>query len=237
VKRVIRLLEARTEAFASAPLFDFLRDTSIEPRDRLSFAPCVAHFVMTFADLYALVLREEPAKDRYQEIVNAHTREDENHWRWFLADLDKLGADPRMAFSDALRFVWSGATVQMRLLSYHMCRLGLGADSIRKLVLVHCIEAAGKVTVGEVAAVGKEFAALTGKRLVYFGPHHSDTESQHTLEDAGVHRAIEEIVLDDATARELTSVVDQSFELFTAFTNEMLAFARTGGLIHVARGP
>ena len=94
MKRVIQLLDAKTEAFARAPLFDFLRDTSIEPRDRLSFAPCVAHFVMTFADLYALVLREEPAQDKYQEIVNAHTREDENHWRWFLADLDKLDADP-----------------------------------------------------------------------------------------------------------------------------------------------
>jgi hypothetical protein len=228
MRRVIEELERCTAELAKAPLFDFLRDTSIDPRRRLSFAPCVAHFVMTFADLYSLVLREDPPKDKYQELVNAHTREDENHWRWFLADLEKLGCDPRLPFSEALRFVWGDATVQMRLLSYQMCRLGFQAPSLRKLVLVHCIEAAGKVTIGEVARVGAEFAATTGQRLVYFGQHHSDTESDHTLEDVGVHRMIESIALGTQEVEEFSALVDESFRYFRSFSDEMLAFGKSG---------
>jgi predicted membrane-bound spermidine synthase len=88
-----------------------------------------------------LVLREEPAKDDFQALVNAHTQEDGGHWNWFLADLASLGQDPRLPFSDALRFLWSERTTKLRMLSYGMCRLGLGASSLHKLVLVQCIEA------------------------------------------------------------------------------------------------
>lgn len=228
MRRVMELIEKRTAELGKAPFFDFLRDTSVPPRDRLAFAPCVAHFVMSFADLYALVLREEPTDDHFQTLVNAHTREDETHWQWFLKDLEKIGANPELRFSDALRFVWSDATVQMRMLTYQMCRLGFGADSLSKLVLVHVIEAAGKVTIESVAEVGREFGVATGERLVYLGPHHFDTEGNHTLEVPGVHTAIVEIALDPARADALMAMVDESFGYFRAFIDEMHAFAKSG---------
>ena len=156
-----------------------------------------------------------------------HTREDENHWRWYLADLEKLGYnDQKVGFVSSLRFIWSDSTIQTRLLSYQMCRLGFRATSIRKLVLVHCIEAAGKVTVSQVAAVGTEFGALTGKRLVYLGQHHSDTEGDHTLEDVDVHRTIEEIALEPEMVPELLALVDETFGYFKAFTDDALAAAK-----------
>jgi hypothetical protein len=220
------VLDRRTKEFESAPLFEFLRDKSIDPGKRLAFAPSVAHFVMTFADLYAFVLKDEPPRDKYQELVNAHTREDENHWRWFLDDLEKLGKDPRVTFTDALRFVWSERTIKTRMLSYQMCRLGLGADSIQRLVLVHCIEAAGKVTVRYVASAGVEYGALTGKKLVYLGQHHSDTEGDHTIEDADVHRSIEGIPLDAARAERLSAMVNEAFDYFSAFADDMLVSAK-----------
>jgi hypothetical protein len=236
MRRVMRVLDQRTREFEGAPLFEFLRDKRIEPGKRLAFAPSVAHFVMTFADLYSFVLKEEPPRDKYQELVNAHTREDENHWRWFLDDLDKLGRDPRVTFTDALRFVWSERTVKTRLLSYHMCRLGFGADSLQRLVLVHCIEAAGKVTVRHVAAAGVEFAALTGKKLVYLGQHHSDTEGEHTIEAADVHRSIEDIALDVNRADALSAMVDDAFKYFFAFTEDMLESAKSNPPIGSAAG-
>jgi hypothetical protein len=236
VRRVMATLSKRSAEYAQAPLFDFLRDTSIPARARLSFAPCVAHFVMSFADLYADVLCEEPAQNKYQELVNVHTREDENHWRWFLADLEKLGADPRVLFSDSLKFVWGTHTRQMRLLTYHMCRLGFRVDPLQKLVLVHCIEAAGKVTVDNVAKVGREFSEQTGARLVYFGPHHSDTESEHTLEEGDTRAMIEGIELDAAQAEHFSAIVDETFQYFTAFSNEMLDFAKSSKPIGSNRG-
>lgn len=228
MRRVMRVLDAEMEKFRQAPFFAFLKDTSIDAKKRLGFAPSIAHFVMSFADLYALVLPEHPPRDKYQELVNAHVREDEDHWKWFLSDLPKLGCDQRLSYSDALRFVWSKHTVRTRLLSYHMCRLGFQADSIRKLVLVHCIEGAGKVTVQHVAAVGREVGEALGEKLVYFGPHHSNSESEHTIEDAGVHRMVEEIELADERVEELSALVREAFEHFTGFTNDMLDFAKGG---------
>lgn len=236
MRRVMATLQKRTAEYAQAPLFEFLRDENIPARTRLSFAPCVAHFVMSFADLYSDILCEEPAQNKYQELVNVHTSEDENHWRWFLADLEKLGCDPRMLFSDSLKFVWGEHTRQMRLLSYHMCRLGFRVDPLQKLVLVHCIEAAGKVTVDNVARVGKEFSQQTGARLVYFGQHHSDTESEHTLEAGDTRTMIEGIELETATAERFSAIVDETFQYFTAFSNEMLDFAKSGRSIGSSRG-
>jgi hypothetical protein len=221
-------LQKRTAEYAQEPLFDFLRDTAIPAAKRLSFAPCVAHFVMSFADLYADVLTEEPTQNEYQRLVNVHTREDENHFRWFLADLEKLGADPQVRYSDALRFVWGPHTRQMRLLSYHMCRLGFRVEPLQKLVLVHCIEAAGKVTVDNVAKVGREFCEQNGVRLVYFGPHHSQSESEHTLESNETKRMIESIELDSSTAERYCVIVGEAFQYFRAFSAEMLDFARNG---------
>ena len=133
---------------------NFFEIRAFVPQKMLAFVPSVAHFVMSFADLYAFVLQVQPATDKYQELVNAHAEEDAEHWRWYLDDLEKLGWDPKVPFSTALRFVWNGATQNTRALTYRMCRLGYGATSLEKLVLVHVIEAAGKVTVDGVSAVG-----------------------------------------------------------------------------------
>jgi hypothetical protein len=228
MRHVLEAIEKKTDAFAALPLYAFMRDTSIDPRQRLPFVPALAHFVMSFADLYGLILREEPARDKYQEIVNAHTYEDGGHWKWFLADLEKLGYDPQLPFSDALRFLWSDATVQIRMLSYRMCQLGLGADSLHKLVLVHCIEATGKVSLEHSAMIARELTLSSRKPLVYFGAHHVDTEADHTLEDEGVHAMLADITLAPELSRELVTLVDSSFAAFTAFADELLAFAKSG---------
>lgn len=227
MRHVLEKIEGRARDYDELPLFAFMRDERIDPRARLAFAPGLAHFVMTFSDLYAHVLRDEPARDRYQELVNAHTYEDGGHWKWFLTDLARLGQDPMMSFSDSLRFVWSDATIQSRLLSYHMCRLGFGASSIRKLVLVHCIEATGKVSLRNAAPLARELAARGGKNLVYFGPHHFDTEKDHTLEEKSVHDWLERVELDPSVRAELCTLVDEAFDAFVAFSNEIHRYAQS----------
>ena len=226
MKLVIDRIEERTLEFSRAPLFSFLRDKSIQPGKRLAFVPSIAHFVMSFADLYSFVLQVEPPSDEYQALVNAHAREDANHWRWFLDDMEKLGVDERVRFSDALRFIWSDDTVRTRALTYQMCRLGYGASSLEKLVLVHVIESAGKVTVDAVSAVGTEYSKQTGKKLVYLGHHHLATESDHTIEDADVHRGITAIPVPADQRPGLLSLVDEGFAAFTDFADDMLAMAQ-----------
>jgi hypothetical protein len=229
MRRVLNAIEQKSEKFAAHPFFALLSNPSVAPRQKLLFVPALSHFVMTFADLYRYVLRSEPATDKYQEIVNAHTYEDGGHWKWFLSDLEKMDLDPRLPFTDTLRFLWSEATVNVRLLSYHMCRLGLGADSIHKLVLVQCIEATGGVALRKMAPIGDALAAARGVKLVYFGSHHVDTEAAHTLEEGKVHRMIEETVLAPELEQDLLSIVEQSFSVFNAVNDDLMALANSEG--------
>lgn len=225
MRQLLARIDEKTEAYARHPLYAFMRDDAVDPLQRLAFVPGLAHFVMSFADLYTLVLRDEPPRDRFQEIVNEHTYEDGGHWRWFLADLQKLGQDTSMTLGEALRFVWSDATKNIRMLSYQMCRLGFGASSLQKLVLVHCIEATGRISLEASAHVVRQVQGPQ-RNLVYFGPHHFDTEADHTLEDEGVHASLEEHVVPEEQRAELNRLIDDAFAAFHGFADDLLAMAR-----------
>jgi hypothetical protein len=228
MERVLHRIDERTREFADHPLFSYMRDRTIDPMQRLSFVPALSHFVMTFADLYRFVLRDDGVDDELQAIVNAHAAEDGGHWKWFLADLQSLGEDRPIEFTDALRFLWGEETVHLRMLSYRMCRLGLGASSLQKLVLVSCIEATGRVMLGNVGPLGAEVGRLAGKKLVYFGEHHFATESGHTLEQDEVHARIARIQLTDSRSQDLTRMVDEAFAAFMFTADEIHRFTRGG---------
>lgn len=233
VRDVMRAIEEKTAIYESQPFFAYLRDTSIDPQRRLGFAPSAAHYILTFTDFCEHVLREEPAKDRLQEIVNQQTYEEAEHSQWFITDLAKLGQDPLMRFSDALKFIWSDATIKSRMLSYRLCRLAMGADSLRKLVLVHCIEATADVTIKHVMMVGKEWTAGTGQALEFFGDTHENAEEHHGIWGEALETVVQDIRLSDPEVkRELLSLVDESFCYFTEFTNELLAVSQLERRVH-----
>jgi hypothetical protein len=227
---ILEYIDRKTDEYRKLPLFHFMRDDSFGLRQRLAFVPDLAHFVMSFADMYAHVLRNEPATDQFQELVNAHTYEDGGHWKWFLADLATLNEDSPQRVSETLRELWGPGTLKTRMLTYRICRLGLGASSIEKLVLVQCIEAVGKVSLEHAAPLGRELAKQLPKPLVYFGSHHLDTESGHTLEEEEVRGRLEQVALDLAQRDSLRSLVDQTFEAFREFSDDLhkVALARAG---------
>jgi hypothetical protein len=185
----------------------------------------MAYFVMSFADLCALVLRKEPAEDRYQEIINAHTKEDGNHWEWYLEDLARLGVDHEQSFSNTLRFIWGPDSEKSRLLTYRLCGLGLGANSLRKLVLLKCVEATAKVGFESTSKVAREIVDRNGKPLLYLGAHHLEAERDHTLSADKAQRLLEGLSLDEKTRQDLQRVVEETFDAFTDFVNELFRFA------------
>jgi hypothetical protein len=227
VREVFDYIKDRSRAFDQKPLFVYLRDDRVDPTRRLEFVPHVAHFVMTFADLYHFFLTEEPPQDRYQELINTHLSEEGSHWKWFLADLTSLGLDPTLRFTDALRIIWSDATAKTRRLAYEMCKLSGGLSSLQKLVMVLAIEATGRVALEAAVPAGRQVQASSGKKLVYFGQHHLDTERQHTVEDQTVHQSLADLNLLPATVAELRGIVDRVFEHFSAFIDEAYQMTRT----------
>lgn len=93
MRAVMREIFRAKRGYSTLPLFDFMRDDSMSPRERLAFYPCMAPFIMAFADLNKYVLRDESSTDPHQQLVNTHTFEDDHHWPWFLDDYTALGFD------------------------------------------------------------------------------------------------------------------------------------------------
>ncbi len=59
MKEVLELIAQKQQEFAQLPLFKFMQDRRIAPRQRLAFAPCLAPFAMNFKDLNKYAFREE----------------------------------------------------------------------------------------------------------------------------------------------------------------------------------
>ena len=193
------------------PVFVRLRDGSIDAHERLRFVPATAHFIMTFADLCRFFLPVNPPSDRFDELANMNLSEEGDHWKWFLADLSSLDLDPTMRLTDAMRLLWSDATRKTRQLGYELCRASAGLNSLERLVLVLSIEATGKVALESAAAAGREVASKLGKKLVYFGNQHLDSELGHTLSEDDVRRELAVVDLDSAGRQQLEDLVDRVF--------------------------
>jgi hypothetical protein len=227
MKEVLALIEQKKREFAELSLFQFMLDRSINPKERLSFAPCLAPFVMNFGELNKYVFREEPAKDPIQTIINQHTYEDDHHWLWLLEDLGKLGLDESRKFSDTLKFLWSEETIRSRRLSYELYRYTFQASSIHKMIVLETIESTGNVFLSASSQVISELDPSHQTEYRYFGSGHLIVDSNHTYCSCSpkIKQLIESIELTHNRREEAFELVEKVFDLCQDLTNELLAYA------------
>lgn len=226
MKDVLAYIEDKKQKFSCLPFFDFLQDQTIDPRTRLSFAPCAAPFIMSFGELNKCVLRNEPTEDALQQLINKHTYEDDHHWVWFLGDLRKLGLDKPMRFTDVLRFVWGQETIRTRELCRKLIEAASKATPIQKLIVIEVIEATAQVAASHIAPVAKELASSTKKTYRYFGEQHLEAESGHAADSPESEEFIQNLKLSAQELIQAYKVVDEVFDVFSKFTNELLIYAR-----------
>ena len=227
MEEVLALIEKKKQEFAKSGLFEFMRDKSINPRQRLAFAPCVAPFVMSFGEFNKYVFREEPTNDPIQEIVNKHSYEDDHHWLWFLEDLETLSINKTLRFSDALNFLWNEETKASRWVTHQIFRYAFGATPIAKLAILEVIEATGNVFFSTAAPIAEELRTITQKEFLYFGCFHLAVETGHTTGTPDVEQLIQNIQLTIESRQEAFEVVENLFEAFTKLTDELLVYAKT----------
>jgi len=224
MKPVLKHIFGLKRQYARLPFFDFLRDESIPGRERLGFFPCMASFIMSFGDLNRLVLREEPTDDPYLKIINAHTYEDDHHWPWYLEDYTKLGHDDeKKAPGDVLRFLYSDATIQNRLLAHRLAHLIWGAEPVVRLAIIEAIEETGNVLFELTSKIAAGVEKESGTELRYCGEFHFNLESGHAMNNDHAELAL--IELTDAQRKDALERVEMVFEWFTLWTDELLAFA------------
>lgn len=223
MREVLAAITERKREFARLPFFAFLADESLEPEQRLAFLPCMAHWVMSFADLNKFFLRVEPAVDEYQQRVNAFSHEDDDHWRLYLEDFQKLGFDRLYTGANSFSFLWGEETRANRMLSYRIANLIMNAKSVQRLAIVEAMEEAANVFFPLTVQLAAQIQERTGTELRYLGHFHASLEAAHT--GAGDHESLAEIELDEETRSRTLEMVDEVFALFDDWAEEVLRYA------------
>jgi hypothetical protein len=227
MKEVIEYIEAKNVWYAQHSFFKFLEDTSINPLDRLSITPCIAHFIMSFQDLNKFVYRDESIKgDLFQDVVNQHTYEDDHHWLWFLNDVKQLGFDKPTTFAETLKFLWSDATKKTRLLSYKLSALSMNALPLYKYIIIEAVEATGNVLFTRTTAITHELSNDKNK-YIYFGDFHLAKETGHAVNTShDLEAQLENYSLTEEEQRKAFEYVDAVFLMFSEWIEELLVFAK-----------
>jgi hypothetical protein len=227
MQEILEIIKFNKQEFAQLPLFKFMQDKSITPIQRLSFAPCMAHFIMSFSDFNKYIFRvtNHYSDDKIQEMINEHTKEDEAHSAWFLIDLEVLGLNPQCNFAKVIDFIWSEETKVTRQISYQVAGLTLQADPIIKLVAIEALEAMGNVFFSVSSKVTSELQQITQKEYVYFGESHLEVETGHTMGASEIEKYFTEIELTESQSQEAVNVVEQIFNIFSEWTYELLTYA------------
>jgi hypothetical protein len=214
MQAIINYLERRAAEMQQHPFLVWLADPLIPARERLSdWLPCAAFFVFSFMDLNADVLkysREEADTDPLKKAINAHLEEDSMHWPWYLHDLEALGLDGTMTFSESLRFLWGEETRSQRLAMYRLCALAAQAeDPILRYTLIASLEAVAHLLFATVVKVSIAYEQETGTRLLYLGPKHFEREPghlTHQLDDAA--EALHRVAISSETYNHAKTIAD-----------------------------
>ncbi|MBV6623339.1 MAG: hypothetical protein KI793_10445 [Rivularia sp. (in: Bacteria)] len=226
MKEVLELIEQKNKEFAQLPFFQFLRDKSIHPRQRLVWVPCVIPLIMSVKDLNNCILRNEPTTDPIQKIINFHSYEDGRHWRWFLTDLERLDLDSPLKLSDTLRFLWGEETQTARLLAYNLVASTLNASPAIKLVAIETVEATGIVAFSAFAEVGQELEKITQKRNRYFSASHLAVETGHVFgEIDNMEQLLENVQLTEDEKVKAICIVETVYNTFSQLVNNLMKYA------------
>ena len=224
MKEVLRHIFDRKRAYHHLPLFEWMRDDHLTPRQRLAFYPCMAHFIMSFGDLNKFILREERPGDLFQDMVNAHTVEDDHHWPWYLEDFAKLGFDAEMRGTEWMNFLWGEETKQNRILLARLTSLIRSTNSLERLVVIEAIEETGNVLFGTMLPMAVALEREIGDQLRYCGPFHFELENGHAV--GADHRALANVQLSDSDRVRCRQMVDEVYDAFEGWTHELLRYAQ-----------
>ncbi|MBE9210788.1 hypothetical protein IQ244_30660 [Nostoc sp. LEGE 06077] len=224
MQHVLALIENKKQDFAKLPLFSFMQNQSIHPKDRLSFAPILVPLAMGFGELCNNVFREEPTTNQIQHLINRHTYEEHFHWQWLLEDIEKLELHHCTKLTDAMSFSFGEATLKSRTVCYQIYHHTFQADPIFKFVAMQVAEATANVFFNISQPVALELKEITGQEYRYFGMCHLHEEEHHYMNTPNIVRFFQEIDLSDEQRQQAITIAELTFAAYIEAMNSCMDF-------------
>lgn len=209
--RVMEHLKEQQDAFAISPFVTFLRDSSLSPQLRLRFLPCVAPLVMGATEL-GRSLRGEAGPPQ------GASSEESVHWGPFLKDLQAMDLHAVANFSSITELLWGEDCGPVREAFYDVDSLATDPSPLTRQVLQLALESVGRVSMGALEQVAREFHASTGKRLACIHSLSAHVASKQR-DGAAVELDLKPDVEDDVLA-----IIDEVFSLANKVADHLLDY-------------
>jgi hypothetical protein len=239
-QEVLKYIASQSRKQAETEFLKFVKNGDFSARLRLSFAVCMAPLAMGLSDWFIHALRDyshapvPKSKEKEEEDLKLrdalykHTVVDENHWEWFLGDLQILDLDKSMSLTDALRLLWGRHSSHSRLIIYKLIALSRSASPIMRLTALETFEQGAAVAFKLFRDAGCEICKEEGlPALSYFGMVHKEQEDQHGgAEIQSIPTLIFEYKWTAPEVAEAKKFVDEVCDYYTNLGKELLAYAR-----------
>lgn len=201
--------------------YDLISSDCITLKDKLMFAPVMAHFVMNFRDMNKWVIRFDKADNELKSVINGGTIEDETHSRLFLEDWRKLYIDDKLNWKASDILYWLFISHEMecfRKYGIDFMRLCVDDDEDPVLRYSHSEsgETCGNIFFSKISPIADQVANHLGISLRYFGSFHLDLENGHVWKSEGV---FENIVLSPDDYEKMASLSKRMFSIFEGIHN------------------
>ncbi len=177
--------EAGRARLAANPVTALLADPAVPVAAKLTVVPTMAFWVLGFGDAMAL-LRRTSGSGPLDLLVDQHAKEDAEHWRWFVADLESLAGEGigGHSLSEALLSQWGQTTAPVRECAWkvhHLLRLH--QEALPRLIMLEACEHGFEAFMDSMRPVVQ--GAGYYDKLRFFGAIHDEAEAGHTLHSGG----------------------------------------------------
>ncbi|EAM2857199.1 hypothetical protein RJK59_004284 [Salmonella enterica] len=196
MKKFYQFRDEQRKELEQHAFYDLITSDSIALKDKLLFAPVMAHFIMNFRDMNKWVIRFDKTDNEYKSIINGGTIEDETHSRLFLEDWRKLYVDDKLNWkaSDVLYWLFISNEMEcFRKFGIDFMKLCVddGGDPILRYSHSESGETCGNIFFSKVSPIADQVAHHLGISLRYFGTFHLNLENGHVWKSEGVFENIE----------------------------------------------
>ncbi|EOX5202491.1 hypothetical protein ACPSTJ_005142 [Escherichia coli] len=234
MKKFYQFRDEQRKELEQHDFYSLISSDCIALKDKLLFAPVMAHFIMNFRDMNKWVIRFDNNDNEYKSVINGGTIEDETHSRLFLEDWRKLYIDDKLNWKASDVIYWLFISREMecfRKFGIDFMRLCVddGGEPILRYSHSESGETCGNIFFSKISPIADQVANHLGISLRYFGTFHLNLENGHIWKSEGVFENIE---LSPDSYKKMATLSKRMFDIFEgihdSFYNYLSSYVLNG---------